>query len=50
VVSISFDLLFSEKKVAPPCIKAEEKFFQNIPQRVSKETEFSTDFKNVQKS
>jgi hypothetical protein len=38
------------KNVAPPLIRAEKKFLQNLAYRVSKEAEFCADFKNVQKS
>jgi hypothetical protein len=38
------------KKVALPLIRVEKKFLRNWPCRVSKEAEFCTDLKNVEKS
>jgi hypothetical protein len=38
------------KKVAPPLKRVEKKFLRNWAYRVSKEAEFSADFKNVKKS
>jgi hypothetical protein len=49
MVSILFDIL-SYKKVASPLIRVEKKFLRNWAYRVSKEAEFCTDLKNVQKS
>ncbi len=41
-VSILFDLLSSEKKIASPLIRVEKKFLQNWAYRVSKEAELCT--------
>ncbi len=48
-VSILYDLLSSEKSSAAP-YKSWKKFLRNWAYRVSKEAEFCSDFKSVQKS
>ncbi len=46
----SYLTFYPPKKVALPLIRVDKKFLQNWAYRVSKEAEFCTDFKNVQKS
>ncbi len=47
---LSYWTFYPPKKVALPLIKCWKKFLQNWANRVSKEVEFGTDFKNVHKS
>jgi hypothetical protein len=47
---LSYLTFYPLKKVAPPLIRVLKKFLRNWVCRVTKEAEFCTDFKNVQKS
>jgi hypothetical protein len=40
---------YPPKKIASPVIRVEKKFLRNWSYRVSKEAEFCTDFKNVER-